>query len=60
MKKENLNNTKQSGFKTPNNYFNTIEDQIMSQISLEKIDKNSGFKVPDNYFDTIEEYFKQN
>ena len=55
MKKENLNNIKQSGFKTPNNYFNTIEDQIMSQISLEKIDKNSGFKVPDNYFDTIED-----
>ena len=55
MKKENLNNIKQSGFKTPDNYFNTIEDQIMSQISLEKIDKNSGFKVPDNYFETIED-----
>ncbi|MBB3122574.1 hypothetical protein FHS04_000062 [Mesoflavibacter sabulilitoris] len=55
MKKENLHNIKQSGFKTPDNYFNTIEDQIMSQISLEKIDKNSGFKVPDNYFDTIED-----
>ncbi len=40
MKKENLHNIKQSGFKTPDNYFNTIEDQIMSQISLEKIDKN--------------------
>tara|TARA_Y100001963_G_C6657892_1_gene389001 strand:+ start:184 stop:660 length:477 start_codon:yes stop_codon:yes gene_type:complete len=55
MKKENLHNIKQSGFKTPDNYFNTIEDQIISQISLEKIDKNSGFKVPDNYFDTIED-----
>ncbi|WP_370228178.1 hypothetical protein [Mesoflavibacter sp.] len=55
MKKENLNNIKQSGFKTPNNYFNTIEDQIMSQISLEEIGKDSGFKTPDNYFDTIED-----
>lgn len=55
MKKENLHNIKQSGFKTPDNYFNTIEDQIIFQISLEKIDKNSGFKVPDNYFDTIED-----
>lgn len=55
MKKENLNNIKQSGFKTPDNYFNTIEDQIMSQISLEEIGKDSGFKTPDNYFDTIED-----
>ena len=44
MKKENLHNIKQSGFKTPNAYFDTIEDQIMSQISLEKIDKNQGLK----------------
>lgn len=55
MKKENLNNIKQTGFKTPDNYFNTIEDQIMSQISLEEIGKDSGFKTPDNYFDTIED-----
>ena len=55
MKKENLHNIKQSGFKTPDNYFNTIEDQIMSQISLEEIGKDSGFKTPDNYFDTIED-----
>jgi len=55
MKKENLHNIKQSGFKTPNAYFDTIEDQIMSQISLKNSSKNSGFKVPDNYFETIED-----
>ena len=53
MKKENLHNIKQSGFKTPNAYFDTIEDQIMSQISLKNSNENSGFKVPDNYFETI-------
>lgn len=55
MKKENLHNIKNSGFKTPDNYFKTIEDQIMSQISLEEIGRDSGFKIPDNYFDTIED-----
>lgn len=55
MRKENLHNIKPSGFKTPNAYFDTIEDQIMSQISLKNSSENSGFKVPDNYFETIED-----
>ena len=55
MKKENLHNIKQSGFKTTNAYFDTIEDLIMSQISLKNSSENSGFKVPDNYFETIED-----
>ncbi len=55
MKKENLNTIKQSGFKIPNTYFDTIEDQIMSQISIKNSSENSGFKIPDNYFETIED-----
>ena len=55
MKKENLNTIKQSGFKIPNAYFDTIEDQIMSQISIKNSCENSGFKIPENYFETIED-----
>ena len=55
MKKEKSNKINQSGFTITNAYFNTIEDQIMSQISLKNSSENSGFIVPDNYFETIED-----
>ena len=59
MKKENLHNLKHSGFKTPENYFNTLEDQIMSQINLKELSPTSGFKTPDDYFNTIEKRILQ-
>ncbi|MBE9490515.1 MAG: hypothetical protein IMY67_09505 [Bacteroidetes bacterium] len=54
----NLNNIKKTGFKTPGNYFNTVEDNIMNAIKQENnhnISKETGFKTPDNYFETIED-----
>jgi len=55
MNKNKLHNIKNSGFKTPKNYFDGLEDSIMNQIKLnEKID-DTGFKVPDNYFESLDD-----
>lgn len=44
-----------SGFKTPENYFFNLEEEIMSHIYLEeKIDK-AAFKTPENYFESLED-----
>ncbi len=56
--KLNLNNIKNTGFKTPDNYFNTVEDNIMNAIKQEnslKTNIETGFITPDNYFNTIED-----
>ena len=56
--KLNLNNIKNTGFKTPDNYFNTVEDNIINAIKQEnslKTSKQTGFKTPDNYFNTVED-----
>jgi len=56
--KLNLNNIKNTGFKTPDNYFDAIEDTIMSAINQEcslNLSKETGFKTPDNYFGDIED-----
>ena len=55
MNKNKLHNIKQSGFKTPKNYFDGLEDSIMNQIKLQGKVNDSGFKVPDNYFDSFED-----
>lgn len=55
MKKIEIHNIKESGFKTPKDYFSNLEDTMMSQIHLnEKISK-SVFKTPENYFESLEE-----
>lgn len=40
-----------SGFKTPEDYFNTLEDNLYEQLS---IDTKTGFKVPKNYFENLD------
>ena len=53
-----LKNIQNSGFKTPDNYFDGIEDQVMSKIKLDNMLDNasdSGFKAPENYFDSLED-----
>ncbi len=55
MDKNKLHKIKNTGFKTPDGYFDDLEDSIMDQIKLKgKID-NSGFKTPDKYFDSLED-----
>jgi hypothetical protein len=56
MNKE-LKNIKTTGFKTPDNYFDTIEDNVMDNIKLNNIlnSKSTGQTIPEGYFDTIED-----
>ncbi|MGK0412239.1 MAG: peroxiredoxin family protein [Polaribacter sp.] len=44
-----------TGFSTPTNYFDDLEEVINAKISEEKFSKETAFKVPENYFDTIED-----
>lgn len=55
MDKGKLHTIKNSGFKVPDNYFDSLEDSIMDQFNLSKKIAETGFKTPDSYFDTIEE-----
>lgn len=50
MKKNNLHNIKDSGFKTPDHYFDGLEDSIFNEVKL-----NENIEVPDHYFDGLED-----
>jgi hypothetical protein len=58
MNKNNLHHIKSTGFKTPQNYFESFDDQIFNVLKkenqLEAI-KTSGFKVPTDYFETFDD-----
>ena len=57
MENNKLHNIKSTGFKTPDNYFESLDDAIFSKLAEDnlsaKID-SSGFKVPEGYFETID------
>ena len=56
--KPNIDNIKNPGFKTPDNYFDTVEDKLMNAIQQENNliqVKESGFKTPSDYFDNLED-----
>ena len=57
MKKENIHNITSSGFKTPANYFESLDAQILERLAdkemISGID-NPGFTVPKDYFDSVE------
>lgn len=58
MKNKNLHNIKSSGFKTPDNYFKSFDDKLLSKLKGEdtlNTIKSSGFKVPDDYFESFED-----
>jgi len=49
---------KKNAFKVPDNYFSTIEDDVVATINLKNllsINSTSNFIAPNDYFDTIEE-----
>ncbi|MDC8000439.1 hypothetical protein POV26_05290 [Aequorivita todarodis] len=50
--KENKNT---SGFKTPENYFESFEARLFCRISEENFPKSAGHKVPDGYFEQMED-----
>jgi len=57
MKKNDLHTIKTSGFKTPDNFFESFDGKVLQQLDTKTIIKDiedTGFNVPDNYFDTVE------
>jgi len=57
MKKENIHNITSSGFKTPANYFESLDAQILERIADKEIISgidDPGFTVPKDYFDSVE------
>lgn len=43
-----------SGFKTPENYFKSLEERLNGISKEEKFPENSGFATPDGYFSQLE------
>ena len=54
-KKDILNKIKGTGFKAPENYFNTFEKDLQKKTKR----KSAGFTVPDNYFQNFETSFNR-
>ncbi|MBU2997386.1 hypothetical protein KO500_13140 [Cellulophaga baltica] len=51
---------KPNSFKTPDDYFDSLTDKLMSQISIEETTADTkGFKVPEGYFDTLNDSIQQ-
>ncbi|MDY0781641.1 hypothetical protein [Tenacibaculum sp. IB213877] len=46
---------KNSGFQTPEKYFNEFENGLFAKLTEESFPKKNGFELPDDYFNTIEE-----
>ena len=44
-----------SGFTTPKNYFDDVEDSFFTKVSESKLPKQTGFEVSTSYFDNLEE-----
>lgn len=43
-----------TGFSTPSDYFNTLEEAIVTNLLEENCTKKSGFEIPDTYFNNLE------
>lgn len=57
MKKSHLHHIKDSGFKTPDGYFDAFDERLSKKLSAQEdmaSISDSGFKVPDNYFETFD------
>ena len=46
---------KKTGFETPIDYFNNLDEAINVKLSENRFEKNNGFKVPDSYFTNLED-----
>ena len=55
MQTNKLHNIKETGFKVPKDYFDTLEDTVLDNIKLKEQSSEPGFKTPDNYFETLED-----
>ena len=55
MQTNKLHNIKETGFKVPKDYFDTLEDTVLRHNKLKEQSSEPGFKTPDNYFETLED-----
>lgn len=58
MKNSNLNKIKSTGFKSPDSYFESLDENILNKLKGKDVHLNkmkSGFKVPKDYFETFED-----
>lgn len=45
---------RKSGFTVPENYFNTIENKLLTDLKLKSLDGKKQFTTPKNYFENLE------
>lgn len=55
MEKNNLHNIKGTGFKIPKDYFENLEDIILSEAKLSETIETSGLNTPSDYFEGLED-----
>lgn len=58
MEKKKLHHIKSTGFKTPDNYFESFDAKLKERLTEKELIKDidtSGFKIPENYFDTLDD-----
>jgi len=55
MKKNKLNTITGSGFKTPKDYFKSLEDNLLQEIKVKEASNKTEFKVPKDYFETLDD-----
>ncbi len=55
MKDNKLHNIKNTGFKAPDNYFDTLEDRLFTEAKLKANVNSSGFVMPKDYLDGLED-----
>jgi len=58
MKKSHLHNIKETGFQSPESYFDTFDERLFKKIEAQEdmaSVSDSGYKTPDNYFDTFDD-----
>ena len=55
MKKERLHTINDSGFRTPSNYFEALDNIILTEAKLKNNLNTSVFKTPQHYFKDVED-----
>ncbi|SNR15273.1 hypothetical protein [Tenacibaculum jejuense] len=45
---------KNTGFNMPDNYFNDLENDLMSKLIVDDLPEKCGFEIPESYLDTLE------
>lgn len=57
MNSNNLHNIKQTGFKTPDAYFESFDELLLNQLTVDnhlKGETTAGFKTPEGYFESFD------